>query len=141
MTEASIVSTMPSVEEARVFLDQARRFMADGRVGKVSDTGRQLLLYQACLAACDAALVAAGKKVEGSDGGHVLRLRETARLLHLAREVVDLLETAREVRAGSAYAAGFVVQDDLADTNEAAELLIAEVDRFISDQVPHKRGR
>jgi hypothetical protein len=134
MTDARIVRTVAALDEAEVFLAQARRLAADGRVDVISDTGRQFLLYQSCLAACDAALIASGRKVEGSDGGHALRLRETARLLNLDEELVELLETAREVRAGSAYAAGFVLENDLAETSEASQLLIAEVNRFISDQ-------
>lgn len=140
MSEARIARTVASVEEAKVFLAQARRLAVDGEVDAVSDTGRQFLLYQSCLAACDAALIASGRKVEGSEAGHAIRLKETARLLRLDEELVELLEIAREVRAGSAYAAGFILRNDLADTHEAAQLLIAEVERFIDDQAPPKRA-
>jgi hypothetical protein len=136
MTEARIVPTVASVEAARVFLAQARRLAADGGVEQVSGTGRQLLLYQSCLAACDAALVAVGQKVEGDEGGHALRLSETAGLLSLDDELAELLDDARRIRAGSAYRAGVVFEHELEDAKEAARRLLSEVERFIADQAP-----
>src|SRR4051812_47282035 len=73
---------------AKVFLAQARRFVADATADGVSGAGRQLLLYQACVAACDAGLRAAGYTVEGSEGGHALRFDATAEHLGLDEDLL-----------------------------------------------------
>mgnify|MGYP000241636170 CR=1 FL=1 len=109
------------------------RFAADAAVQGVSSTSRQLLLYQSCISACDAALIAAGMTVDGSDGGHVLRLEKTTQLLSLDSGLSDALDEARQVRGGSAYQAGFVLDDQVSDASEAAHRLIDEVARFVDN--------
>ncbi len=133
MTEARIARVVPSIDEARVFLSQARRFASDAEVDGLTGTSPQLLLYQSAICSCDAALVAAGMKVDGSEGGHVLRLTETARLLALDPDLLDALDEARQVRGGSAYQAGFVLEDQVDDASDAARRLIEEVERFVED--------
>jgi hypothetical protein len=134
MTEARVTQTVASLEEAKGFLAQARRLSNDGQAETISDTGRQLVLYHACLAACDAALIAVGRKVEGAEGGHALRLRETAALLGLDEDLVDALDDARGIRAGSAYRAGVVLRHQVSAASEAAAQLIVEVEQFVSRQ-------
>ncbi len=50
------------------FLDQARRFLSDGQAEPISPEGRQVLLHNAAVAACDAVLAINGLEVTGSDG-------------------------------------------------------------------------
>lgn len=134
MTLARLRAVVPDLDEARVFLAQARRFVADAASEGVSGAGRQLLLYQACVAACDAGLRAAGFTVEGSDGGHVLRFDETAERLGLGEDLLERLHDARDVRGGSAYAAGVVFEEQAGATKETADELLEAVARFIEEQ-------
>ncbi len=101
---------------------------------RLSGTGRRLLLYQGCIAACDAALVAAGMRVEGDEGAHVLRLRTTIELLGLDEELGAALEDARRVRAGSAHMAGLVFDDQVDEARDATARLIAAVDEFVANE-------
>lgn len=131
MTEARLARCVPDIGEARAFLARSRGFINDAQARDVSDAGRQLLLYQACVAACDAGLQAAGFKVEGSDGGHVLRFEATVEHLDLPEDLLERLHDAREVRGGSAYQAGVVFDDQVDATAEAAAQLLEAVSAFI----------
>jgi hypothetical protein len=132
VTEARLEHVPASVDDATVFLAQAHRFVRDAGAAGLSRTSRQLLLYHACLAACDAVLRASGRRVEGAEGGHALRLRETARVLDLDDELLDALDEARLVRAGSAYRAGLVMDHDVAEAADAAALLVEKTGRFLA---------
>ena len=133
MTRASILHTVPSPEEARVFLARARQFQSDADVEAVSDTGRELLLHQASVAACDAVLAVAGVRVVGDEGGHALRLSETVSRLGLDEDVADALTTTRRLRNASAYGAGIVIGHQVEESGEAVDHLIEAVTLFMGD--------
>jgi len=141
VTEARLESVVASVDDARVFLHQARRFAGDAGTEGLSGTSRQLLLFQACLAACDAALLAAGWRVEGAEGGHILRLRETAKLLDLDDALLDELDEVRLVRGDSAYRAGLVMDHQVEDAAEVTQRLLDEVERFVAGDARRRRER
>jgi hypothetical protein len=79
------------------FLGQARRFLRDGQVDDLSDEGRQVLLHNAAVAACDAILAINGLEVTGSEGGHRLRFEEAHKrlggghhdLFNLAEDLIE----------------------------------------------------
>jgi len=139
VTAARVVAVIPSVDEARVFLAQARRFATDASTQTLSGTSRQLLLYQSCIAACDAALVAVGKAIEGSEGAHALRFDEATTIMSLDDDLLDALNAARQIRGGSAYRAGVVTSEDVADAADTTDQLLAEVEMFV-DQASDQRS-
>jgi hypothetical protein len=134
MTDAALRHVPVDLQEARVFLAVARGFLADANAQGLRATGRQLLLFQACLAACDAGLIAVGYKVEGSDGGHVLRFDATVEHLGLDAELLDELHNAREVRTGSAYRAGLAFDEQADATAETAKRLLAAVAALVESR-------
>jgi len=132
MTQAVVEAVVPDPDEARLFLAQARGFIADAGACDLRATSRQLLYYQGVLAACDAALLWQGYRVQGVDGGHSLRLQKAAEVLGLDEGLLDDLDDARQIRAGSAYRAGLVTDDDLADTEDAAHRLLDAAAELVS---------
>ena len=81
MTDARVERIEPDPLLAADFLDQAKSFAADGAPNTLSAASRQVLLHSSVVAACDALLAINGRKIEGSDGSHRLRLTETQPLL------------------------------------------------------------
>jgi hypothetical protein len=89
------------------FLAQARRFLRDGRIDDLSDEGRQVLLHNAAVAACDAILAINGLDVTGSEGGHLLRFEEAHKRLGGGHgDLFERLEDGRDRRIQASYRAG-----------------------------------
>jgi hypothetical protein len=122
---------------AQEFLEQARRFLDDGRVECVSTAGRQVLLHNATVAACDAILAMHGLEVTGTEGGHVLRLEEAHRRLGRGHaDLFERLDEGRDRRVNASYRAGSLdgAEIDVA-VQAVTELVVLAVD-LIKPRLP-----
>jgi hypothetical protein len=97
MTEARLRKVPADRVGAREFLEQGRIFMSDAGIREISNEGRQLLLHQTAICACDAVLLVSGLQVAGGDGAHMMRLEHA--LAELPDDVDDLLDTLDASRA------------------------------------------
>lgn len=122
---------------AREFLEQARRFLADGRIEALHDEGRQVLLHSAAIAACDAILAIKGLEVTGSEGGHVLRLTEAHRQLGgLHRDLFERLNDSRDRRIQASYRAAAVDANGVDESVQAVTELVMLAAELIEPQLP-----
>jgi hypothetical protein len=95
-----------------------------------------ILLHSAAMAACDAILSVNGKRIVGSDGGHLLRLEQAETLLRGDnRHLFATLEDSRASRNIASYAAGFVPADDI----EASCASVEELVTIAAVHVMHSR--
>jgi hypothetical protein len=135
MTKAAIERVEPDPWLARAFLDSARSFVEDGACERNSAASRQLLLHSAAIAARDAVLAINGRRVTGSDGGHMLRLEVTEGLLPDAPNDLFLrLDDARMMRNEASYAASVV---PAASVDEALKAVRELVDLATAHTVPN----
>jgi hypothetical protein len=132
MTEARVRKVPQDRIGAREFLAQAQIFMRDAGVEELSNEGRQLLLHQVAISACDAILLASGLQVTGGDGAHLLRLeRALAELPGDVDELLDTLDASRARLAEASYRAGPVPQASVREAEEATLELLAHAERFV----------
>ena len=126
--EARIEPTEVDVWGARTFLERARELLVDGARAENSPASRLILLHSAAMASCDAVLSANGRRVVGSDGGHLLRLQQAETLLRGDhRRLFATLEDSRASRNTASYAAAFVPADDVESSRIAVAELVALV--------------
>jgi hypothetical protein len=132
MTEATVRRVPEDRVGARDFLVQARIFMGDADVETLSNEGRQLLLHQTAICACDAVLLACGMQITGVDGAHLLRLeRALEQLPDDVDELLDALDASRARRVEASYRAGPVPQASVHEAHEATLELLAHAERFV----------
>lgn len=137
MTGARVRRISPDLTLAEGFLKQASGFLADGSTPSVSRESRQVLLHNAAIAACDCVLAAEGFEIEGSEGGHRLRLTKAEELLGgKLEDLFDRLDSVRMTRADASYRAGLVPEDDV----EEAMLAVTELVRHAEDLLGSKRA-
>lgn len=132
MAEARLTRIIPDATLARSFLIRAQEFSADGARDRNSHASRQVLLHNAAIAACDAVLAINGFEVEGSEGGHRLRLEKAEQLLgddH--RSLFEELDDARLARGTVSYAAGFALEADVEVALMAVRALVEHVELYI----------
>ena len=132
MTAARLRKVPADRMGAREFLDQARVFMSDAGLRGVSNEGRQLLLHQTAICACDAVLLVSGLQVAGGDGAHVLRLEQAlAELPGDADELLDSLDASRARRVEASYRAGPVPEASVEEAAEATLDLLERATTFV----------
>jgi hypothetical protein len=132
MADASLRKIARDATLAAAFLAQAHRFLADGANPDNSHASRQVLLHNAVIAACDAVLAIEGYEVEGSEGGHRLRLEQAQRRLGSGLDdLFDQLDVVRLTRASVSCAAGFVPESDV----DEAVMAVTQVVRHAEDHV------
>jgi hypothetical protein len=132
MTEARLRKVPADRIGAREFLVQAHIFMSDALVGEVSNEGRQLLLHQTAICACDAVLLASGLQVTGGDGAHLLRLAHALEQLPGdAEELLDTLDASRARRVEASYRAGPVPAASVEEAAEATRELLGLAKSFV----------
>ncbi len=137
MTEARLRKVHADRVGAREFLVQARIFMRDARVEKVSNEGRQVLLHQTVICACDAVLLAAGLQVTVGDRAHLLRLEHALEQLpDDAEELLDTLDASRARRVEASYRAGPVPQASVEEAETATADLLERAERFVGRPMP-----
>lgn len=133
MTEARLRKIPADRMGAREFIAQARIFMSDAHVSGISNEGRQLLLHQTAICACDAILLACGLQVTGGDGAHMLRLEHALEQLpDDADELLDTLDASRARRVEASYRAGFVPAASVEEAEEATLELLERAERFVA---------
>lgn len=138
MTDARIERMEPDPWLAAGLLDRAKKFADDGSVTTLTPESRQILLHGAAVAACNAALAVSGRTIEGSDGGHRLRLVETQRLLAGEHdELFEVLDEARAVRNEVSYQAGLAALPDVEETNAAVRELLSLIEERVAPHLPH----
>jgi hypothetical protein len=135
--DARVEATGVDLWGARTFLERARELLADGAKAENSAASRLILLHTATVAACDAVLSASGRRFVGSDGGHLLRLREAEELLRGDhRRLFEGLEASRGSRNAASYAAAFVPADDVESSQIAVAELVAVVAAHLDARSP-----
>jgi len=137
VTEARVERTAVDVWGARAFMGRARELLSDGERSENTPASRMILLHSASMAACDAILSVNGRRIVGSDGGHVLRLEQAVALLagdH--RDLFARLEESRASRHGVSYAAGFVPADDVESSCAAVQELVGIAATHVDAQLP-----
>lgn len=132
MTEARLRKVPADRVGAREFLDQARIFMQDAELVALSNEGRQVLLHQTAICACDAILLASGSQIAGGDGGHLLRLASALEQLQAdTDELLDALDDSRARRVEASYRAGPVPAASMEEAAEATRELLALAESFV----------
>jgi hypothetical protein len=141
MTDARVERIEPDPLLAADFLDQAKSFAADGAPNTLSAASRQVLLHSSVVAACDALLAINGRKIEGSDGSHRLRLTETQPLLggdH--HELFESLDEARVARNDVSYRASLAPLPDAEETALAVQQLLSLIEAQLTPHLPEWRA-
>jgi hypothetical protein len=111
---------------ARVFVDQAERFLEDAE--GMAPASVQLLCWQACISAMEAVLLMAGRRVSPGDGAHVLRLREAEKQIEEDHTgLFQRLDDHRELRHDVSYHAGVISEQEAESTRRDATELVAIV--------------
>lgn len=126
MTRARAEYVPADPTTARVFLDQAERFLADA--DGVAPASVQILCWQACISAMEAVLLMAGRRVSAGDGAHVLRLREAEKQIDDDHsDLFERLNDHRELRHDVSYHAGVISEQEAESTRRDAAEIIAVV--------------
>lgn len=137
MTHARAERVEPDPWLAAGFLARAKKFAADGSVETLSPESRQILMHSATVAGCDAVLAVSGRRIEGSDGGHRLRLTETQLLLAGEHdELFEVLDEARAIRNEVSYAAGLAAPTDVEETAAAVRELVGLIEEHVTPHLP-----
>jgi hypothetical protein len=132
MTDARVEPVPADPAGARVFLDQAERFLADGDQPPIGQESRQILYWQACISMLEALLLAAGRRVTPGAGGHMRRLEEADRVLAGNHsDLFERLDLHRDARHDVSYAAGIASELGTAALREAAADLFEVVRGYI----------
>lgn len=109
---------------ARVFVDQAERFLEDA--AGMAPASVQILCWQACISAMEAVPLIAGRRVTAGDGAHVLRLREAqAQIDGDHSDLFDRLNDHRELRHDVSYHAGVISEQEAESTHRDATEIVA----------------
>jgi hypothetical protein len=133
MTEARVEPVPADPATARVFLDRAEQFLADGDQPAIAHESKQILYWQACIAMLEALLLAAGRRVTPGSGGHMRRLEEADRVLaHKHSGLFEDLDLHRDARNDVSYAAGVASELDVRALRSAASDLFDVVGRYVS---------
>ena len=119
MTRARIEAVATDPPAAAKLLEQADRQLADAGSPGLSPESAYALAYQATLKGLIAALLAQGLRVSSGSGGHMVIIREAARVLGFERELSSRLDRMRRTRHATFYEVDEVstamVQSALAD--------------------------
>jgi hypothetical protein len=135
--KAQIERTEADPWAALEFLGQARRFLRDGRIERLSDEGRQVLLHNAAVAACDAILAINGLEVAGSEGGHALRFEEAHKRLGKGHsDLFERLEDGRDRRIEASYRAGSLDGTGVDVALDAVSELVDLTEGLIEPRLP-----
>lgn len=134
MTDARVEPVPQDAATARILLERAQGFLSDGCQHGNTAPGKQILLWQACLSAVDAILLAAGRRVTGGEGAHAVRLRESQAELggdHL--DLFERLDGHRQLRHGASYHFEMVSDAETETTREDAKRLLEVARRFVEE--------
>ena len=145
MTEASLEHIAPDPWLARSYFLRALEFIGDGERSSLSAAGRQVLLHDAALSLCDAVLAINGRGVVGSEGGHVLRLEQTERLLGDGlHDLFERLDDGRLARGSASYRAAPIPESGpeaaLEAVIELRELAQAHIEPRLPDHLSLSSG-
>lgn len=126
MTEARTEPVPPDPAAARIFLERADAFFADGGRTELNLESRQIIYWQACTSAMEAVLLSSGVRVKAGSGGHILRLTEVHRLLgNRDPDLFERLDLHRDARHDVSYYAGVATESQIeALRAAAAEFLV-----------------
>jgi hypothetical protein len=137
VTEAWVARIGPDPFQARVFYLRAVEFAAGGGHPDLAAAPRQVLLHNAVIAACDAILAVSGRQIEGSDGGHRLRLQETERLLGSGLDdLFERLDDVRATRAEASYRGALVPDAEPAAAEQAVLEFLEHARAHIAPHLP-----
>ena len=137
MSQGQLERIGPDAILAFNYLSQARSFLRDGAVEILSAEGRSVLLHAAAIAACDAVLATRGWEVEGSEGGHKLRLAKAGELLPSSlEELFERLDENRMTRHERSYLAGAVAPSEVDDVLADVRVLMAAAEEAVLPSVP-----
>jgi hypothetical protein len=135
MTSARSEYVPADPTSARVFLDQAEKFVADGRQPETSLAGRQILYYQACLSSLEAILLEGGRRVTPGDRAHVLRIEEAHACLGYGHpELFERLDIHREIRHDVSYSAGVISEKQVESLVSTTTDLLAVARRYVEGE-------
>lgn len=124
MTSARAEYVPADPATARVFVDQAERFLEDA--DGMAPASVQILCWQACISAMEAVLLIAGRRVTAGDGAHVLRLREAEKQVDGDRsDIFERLNDHRELRHDVSYHAGVISEQEAESTRRDASEIVA----------------
>jgi len=138
MTDARVERMEPDPWLAAGFLARAKKFAADGSADTLSPESRQILMHSAVVAGCDAVLAITGLTIEGSAGGHRLRLAETQRLLAGEHdEMFEVLDEARAARNEVSYQAGLAALPDVEETAAAVREFLTLIEKHVTPHLPN----
>jgi hypothetical protein len=125
VTDARLEDVHPDRVTAREFLAQADELFADAGADGLRTASQAILLHNASIAACDAILQAAGKRVTGGDGAHALRIDTALGVVGGDTEdLADRLDATRERRNEASYRAGVIARASVVDAREAVTELL-----------------
>lgn len=128
MTAARVEKVYADGSPASEFLDQAETFFAGATGGDVSATSKMVLLHNAVVSACDAALQSAGLRGTPGDGAHVVRIETALDTFSVATEdLFERLDAARERPNEASSRAEIAAQASVTDAEEATSELLALV--------------
>jgi len=131
MTRARVDAVAADPAAAAKLLQQAGRQLADARSSSLSPESAFALAYQAALKGLIAALLAQGLRVSSGSGGHVVIIREAARVLGFERELSSRLDRMRRTRHATLYevdeVSAAMVQSALVDATAVIDLAKASV--------------
>jgi hypothetical protein len=132
VADARLRKIAPDATLAGAFLDQAKTFLADGAKADNSSSSRQVLLHNAAIAACDAVLAVGGLEVQGSAGGHALRLDEAQRQLGEGLDdLFENLDLMRLTRADVSYRAGFAGPSSVDEALMTVTMLVQHAEEYL----------
>jgi len=133
MTRARLEGVAPDPAEARRLAAQATAHLHSAGVAGVDAESAYGLCYQAALKACIAALLAAGQRVTGGTGGHVLILREAASRVEAPADLADRLDAMRRARHRVFYDAvevsGIELEGARRDARDLLDRVLAWLER------------
>ena len=137
MTDARIARDQPDAFLAADLLARAKQFARDGTSGDLGIESRVVLLHNAIICACDAILAIEGRRIEGSVGGHKLRIEEAEKRLPGANSALfTTLDEARVSRNEVSYSAAAAPIEGIEATSGAVQRLIELADDKIEPHLP-----
>lgn len=136
MTQAELEWRGEDAYAASRFLGQARRFLTDAQRAENATESRAILVHQAALSACDAFLAIEGYAVNGSEGGHRLRLTECRERIPLEAALFERLDDSMQSRHEVSYQAATPPGESLDEALDAARELLALVGPRIEARLP-----
>ena len=134
MTRSQIEQVDPDFDLAERFLDQARALSSDADLDEISAAGSFFLSYQVCVAALEAILAPAGRRVTPGESSHHVMLGEAAALVGQGyRELFDSLNGARGERNLASYIDPEISFQTLQATRLDARELLELAEMYVAD--------